>query len=42
MEKTKSILKKLWEWSISYESDETFIIRMKREYPNEFEKVCNW
>ena len=40
MEKTKSILKKIWVWSNSYESDESFIIRMKKEYPNEFKNNC--
>jgi hypothetical protein len=42
MEKTKSILKKIWVWSNSYESDEAFIIRMKKEYPNEFKNNCYW
>ena len=42
MEKTKSILKKFWVWSTNYESDEDFIIRMKKEYTNEFKNNCYW
>ena len=33
-------LKKIWQWfwdfSLNYESDEDFMARMKKEYPNVF------
>jgi hypothetical protein len=41
-EKVVPLLKSFWEWSTNYESDEDFIIRMKKEYPDDFEKVNLW
>lgn len=42
MQKTKTILKKVWEHLNNYESDYDFIMRMKREHPNEFKNLSMW
>ena len=38
----KPLLKDFWEWSFNYESDEDFISRLKKEYPNEFKNLTMW
>ena len=32
LNETKPLLKKFWEWSFNYESDEDFMNRMMKEY----------